>query len=357
MQTPETFPEKPQVTKKGLLLTFFFWSVFTLLSAGLLTYADQVPFIFSLFGTILSTLIMLIYMVGIWFVLVRELYQANWIIKLILHGITSIAFTVAWYYSYLYLFDFLFGIERLGGEFQTNQAWIMFSTFIEYVLVFTVVHIIESLKQLRIKEKQAAELKELSRKQEIATLKAQLNPHFLFNTLNSINAAVMQQPEEAQEMIARLSEMLRYSLDSFEKEYVPLTDEINFVKTYLDLEKTRLGDRLEMEFNIDDQLKQVSIPPMICQPLVENAVKHGISPLEEGGNIVIEITENEDRIHFSIKDTGKGIKEDDKLKNRIGIGLKNTGEMLEKRYGLGSALDIQPNQPKGTRVSFSIPIE
>lgn len=347
---------KPQVTIKGILLTLFFWFIFTLLSSALLTYSNQVPFVFSLLGTVLSTTIMLFFMIIIWFVLVRELHDTDWFIKLILHGITSIAFTVCWYYSYLYLFDIIFNLEYLGGEFQDNRAWIMFSTFIEYVLVFAVINVIESLKTVRHKEQQAAELKELSRKQEIATLKAQINPHFLFNTLNSINASIMQQPEQAREMIARLSDMLRYSLDSFEKTQVPLSEEIEFIKTYLEIEKKRLGNRLQVEFDIDEKLKQFSIPPMICQPLVENAVKHGIAPLEEGGKVTIEIKESKESVIFSIHDTGQGMKLNNKEDDHAGIGLKNTKEMLKKRYGPKAALHIESNKSRGTKVSFTIPL-
>ncbi|SMO79182.1 sensor histidine kinase [Gracilimonas mengyeensis] len=354
MQTA-AISEKPQVTKKGLLLTAFFWAVFTLLSAGLLTYSNQVPFIYSLLGTMLNTSIMLLYMVCVWFLLVRKLHESSWLVKLLLHGVTSILFTVAWYYSYLFMFDLIFGLQYLGSEFQDNQAWIMFSTFIEYVVVFAVIHVIESLKTVNRKDQQAAELKELSRKQEIATLKAQINPHFLFNTLNSINASVTAQPHQAREMITRLSDMLRYSLDSFDKSQVPLSEEITFIKTYLELEKTRLGDRLKVAFNIDDTVKQFSIPPMICQPLVENAVKHGIAPLEEGGEIHIIIKEKEDAVYFTVADTGKGLQKDAVPKDHAGIGLKNTNEMLVKRFGPEASLKIEPNHPKGTKVSFKIP--
>ncbi len=306
----------------------------------------------------LHSSIMLVYMVIIWFAIVRQFHEASWVTKLVLHAIASVLFTFSWYYTYIGLFDLLFGLQYLGEDFMQNREWILFSTFTEYILVFAVIHVIESLKHLRTKEKQAAELKELSRKQEIATLKAQINPHFLFNTLNSINASIMQQPEQAQEMVSRLSEMLRYSLDSFDREYVPLSNEIDFIKTYLSLEKKRLGDRLEVEFDIDDGLKHLSIPPMICQPLVENAVKHGIAPMEDGGKITIQIREADEWIHFSILDTGKGIQKAFDRKKRKGIGLHNTDEMLKKRYGPDAGLHIESNTDHqgGTRVYFSIPM-
>jgi LytS/YehU family sensor histidine kinase len=258
-----------------------------------------------------------------------------------------------WYYLYITLFDFLIGREALGESFTENLGWILFSTFTIYMITFAVIHTIESLKKLRLKEKQTAELKGLSRQQEIATLKAQLNPHFLFNTLNSINATVTKDPGATRQMIAKLSEMLRYSLDSFEKEQVSIAEELHFVKTYLDLEQRRLGDRLKVDIDMDEKIKDLPVPPMILQPLVENAVKHGIASLEEGGYILIHIKQKAETVRFMVKDTGRGIPPDYQSN---GIGLRNTNEMLVKRFGKEHQLNITPNEPKGTKVEFSIPI-
>src|SRR5699024_9803219 len=235
-------------------------------------------FIYALTGIAISSTIMALLMIPAWFIIVRGLYQFSGWLKAAAHIITGIIYSFSWYFLYLWLFDLLVGREMLGANFTQNRGWIMFSTFTVYVITFAVIRTIESRKRLRIKERQTAELKELSRQQEIATLKAQLNPHFLFNTLNSINASVTKDPEGTREMISKLSDILRYSLESFEKEQVSLSEELNFVKTYLALEKHRLGSRLKIEFNIDNNLQNVPIPPMIFQPLVENAVKHGIAP-------------------------------------------------------------------------------
>ncbi|MTI89518.1 MAG: hypothetical protein FH748_16305 [Balneolaceae bacterium] len=349
--------KKPQITAKGILLSLFFWAGYTLLNAGILNFTSPVSLPEAIMGMTLSSTIKVSLMVVFWFLLVREFHERSWIVKLISHGMASIIYTLAWYKIFLFMFELLIGLQLVGGGFHENRAWILFGSVIEYILVFAVINIIESQKRIRHKEKQTAELRELSRKQEIATLKAQINPHFLFNTLNSINASIMQQPEQAQEMVSRLSDMLRYSLESFDKEQVPLSDEINFIKTYLKLEKKRLGDRLQIEYDIDKHLNQTLIPPMICQPLVENAVKHGISPLEEGGKVTIRIKEQTNTIAFSIEDTGTGIEATSLPELSTGIGLKNTNEMLINRYGIEATLNISKNKPRGTTIKFSIPAD
>lgn len=347
---------KPEITAKGIALALFFWVLYTLLSAVLLSLSNDVPFPGAVIGMGLSSLIMVVLMIPAWILIVRELHYTRGWIKLFAHLAAGIIYTFAWYYLYLFMFDLLFGRELLGPGFTQNSGWIMFSTFTIYVITFSVIHAIESRKELQLKEKQAKELKKLSRKQEIAVLKAQLNPHFLFNTLNSINAAVTSDPQETRSMIAKLSEMLRYSLDSSEKEYVTLAEELQFVKRYLDLEQRRLGNRLNVQYQVDETVLDLRIPPMILQPLAENAVKHGIAPLAEGGTIVVRIKPKKDSVYFMIKDTGQGMPADHAEK-RKGIGLHNINEMLKKRFGEAYSLDVSPNQPNGTTVSFSIPVE
>lgn len=348
---------KPEITAKGIIIALSFWVIYTLLNTVLLVSSEQVPLAGAIFGMALSTGLLGLLMLPSWFLIVRGLHQKSWWIKAGMHLTVGLVITVAWFYSYLGLFDLFFGRELLGARFTENRGWIMLSTFMIYLIVFAIIHTIESLKQLRNKEKQTAELKEASRQQEIATLKAQLNPHFLFNTLNSINATVTKDPEQTREMISKLSEMLRYSLDSFEKEEVSLSEELNFVKTYLSLEKTRLGDRLNIDLAIKDDIENIPVPPMILQPLAENAVKHGVAPQGKGGTVKLQIHQQNGRLHFQVEDTGRGMSNFDTQNDKNGIGLKNTNEMLVKRYGKKSELQITENKPHGTIVTFSIPIQ
>lgn len=353
----EVESSKPQVTLRGGGLAIFIVFLYTLFYTGMLVYTDNVPLVSAFIGSGLSMFLKGLLLFGSWYLIVRELYNTTGWTKLILHLLNGIVFAVVWYYSYLFFFDLFFGIQFLeGGGFIDDKGWVMFSAYFEYGIVFSIIHAIDSVKKLRERERQAAELRELSNRQQIANLKAQLNPHFLFNTLNSINAMVSKDVDQTRNMIAGLSDMLRYSIGSFEKEWVVLSDEIEFVKQYLELEKHRYGDRLQYSIDMDKELANVEIPPMIVQPIVENAVKHGIGPTEEGGSIEIYLTHNSDCMKVAVTDTGRGLTDAEEVKSSNGIGIRNTDEHLQKRYGEDSKLQFESVDPHGTKVWFRIPL-
>lgn len=350
--------EKPEITRLGLGLGVLIAFLYAVLYTAILSYVEHILFAEAFLGTVLSTLIKICVLFGIWYLLVRELYHLRGWVKLILHIIVGLAYVFVWYHSYLFVFDQLIGLEYLkGGGFIQDKIWIMISTYFEYAIIFSVIHIIESVKKLRKRERQAAELRELSNQQQIASLKAQINPHFLFNTLNSINAMVSKDVGQTRSMIAKLSEMLRYSLESFERERISLIEEIAFVGKYLEFEKHRCGDRLDYSINMDEELSAVEIPPMTIQPLVENAVKHGIAPTEEGGTVTLSAFQKGSTMKVEVIDTGQGMGDPQKLENSDGIGIRNTDKHLKKRYGKESALQFDQITPSGTKVWFTIPIE
>ena len=185
----------------------------------------------------------------------------------------------------------------------------------------------------------------------MSALKAQLNPHFLYNVFNTINASVPPDMENTREMIASLSDLFRYQLKASIEDLVPLKDEIEFIRKYLELEKLRFDSRLQFEIIVPYEIESVSIPPMILQPLVENAVKHGLSPLIEGGKVKVEVKKSNNILHFSVSDSGIGIKCFDGIFEK-GIGLGNTQQRLNKMYH--SKLTLTQNHPRGLIVSFSL---
>ena len=198
-------------------------------------------------------------------------------------------------------------------------------------------------------------LSALQKEQELATLKSQINPHFLFNTLNSISAMVSTNAEETRTMIAQLADMLRYIIEGFKIDLVPLKAELHFVKDYVNLESKRMGDRLTTEFQVDQSLATFPIPPMILQPLVENAIKHGISPLEDGGRVTVQIQKSKDTIVFRVSDTGVGLSSADPLSAASGIGLKNIDTRLRRIYGDSAGLEISSPKSSGCEVTFILP--
>jgi len=348
---------KPTLSRKGVGLALLIAFLYTLFYTAVLSNVEGVPFLPALIGTALSTSIKGLLLLGSWYFIVREMHAFSGWIKLGMHVVAGAVFVVAWYYGYLLLFDWLFGLQYLqGGGFLQNSVWVMFSGYLEYAIAFSIIHVIDSLKKLKQREQQAAQLRELSNQQQIANLKAQLNPHFLFNTLNSINAMVSRDVEQTRNMIAMLSEMLRYSLDSFETERVPLEEEIGFVEKYLELEKHRYGDRLSYAIEVDERLSNVEIPPMTIQPIVENAVKHGVAPAEDGGAVTIDISRNQKGMKIQVTDTGQGIPNPEKLAESDGIGIRNTNKHLKKRYGEEATLQFESEEKGGTKVWFTIPL-
>jgi len=243
----------------------------------------------------------------------------------------------------------LYELGRLQGA---GMIWDLYIPFLflmfQFGCFFAYNYFKESQKQLKVEN----ELRQATLKSELAALKAQINPHFLYNVFNTINATIPPELESARKLTADLADMFRYQLRASKSDFVPLFDEIAFAQKYLHLEKARFEERLEFRIDVDDSLLGYKMPPMILQPLVENAIKHGLSSLVEGGTIVISVRKSNEELLFSISDNGTGIKDKSTIMNN-GTGLKNTMLRIQKIYG--NALQIEDNEPRGAKISFAIP--
>jgi LytS/YehU family sensor histidine kinase len=188
----------------------------------------------------------------------------------------------------------------------------------------------------------------------MATLKAQIQPHFLFNTLNSISASLPIEQEPTRKSIARLADTFRFAMNTAEKEQVPFREELEFIQNYLALEQERFTDRLRVIYSVDKAALHSCVPPFLLQPLIENALKHGIGKSIEGGTLELQVRVANQKTYFEIRDTGVGL--NGYTKSALlqkGIGLKNTRERLLKLYN--EEIQISSLDPKGTTVQFSIP--
>ena len=205
----------------------------------------------------------------------------------------------------------------------------------------------------------AAKLTQLDRhrmESQINFLHAQIQPHFLYNTINTIVAYCRTDPEESRRLLIELSTYLRGKLKSEKDMFTPLRDEIELIKSYLTIEQVRFKDRLSVEYDIDEECN-ILIPCLILQPLVENAVKHGLIPKKEGGRISISVKRIGNNVVAKIKDNGVGIGQNDlpdilKGKNS-GIGLSNTNERLKKHYN--TQIEVDSKVGKGTEFTVTIP--
>ena len=230
---------------------------------------------------------------------------------------------------------FLPAVPILGG-----MCWLLY-------LLSIIVHYL----WISMERSKRAEL--LSRESELKALKAQVNPHFLFNSLNSISALTSMDPARARDMCIRLSDFLRNSLRLGERVSIPFAEELALTKTYLEVEQVRFGQRLRVVQDFDAVCAHCHLPPLLVQPLVENAIKHGIATLVEGGEIAITGRQNGQHLRVVVENP---FDPDAPATGKTGFGLVNVRNRLEARYGGAARLDIQVND-RTYRVILSLPCE
>jgi two-component system LytT family sensor kinase len=219
--------------------------------------------------------------------------------------------------------------------------------------------LVKGLSQListQIELSKIEHMKNMANKSEIKALQAQINPHFLFNALNTIVSFTRINPDKARELIVNLSTYLRYNIEN-ENIFVDLNKELEQVKAYVQIEQARYKDKIEIIYDIKTIKEEVKIPSLTIQPLVENAIKHGILKKEGSGKIHIKVKEDKDKILIEIKDEGIGIDEEvvKKIyqgKNKAGsVGLSNVHNRLKRIYGKGLTIEKWED---GTRIWFYI---
>ncbi len=204
---------------------------------------------------------------------------------------------------------------------------------------------------LAIESSRRSEL--LSREAELKALKAQVNPHFLFNSLNSISALTSIDPPQAREMCIRLSEFLRCSLRLGERLSIPFGEELTLAKTYLEVERIRFGQRLRVIEDIDPNCEECQVPPLLVQPLIENAIKHGIATLTDGGEIAIRTRRLDDLVYVEIENP---FDPEAPATAKSGFGLVSVRNRLQARYGPAARLDIEVEDHR-YRVALSLPCQ
>lgn len=221
-----------------------------------------------------------------------------------------------------------------------------------YWTTLVVAHALYYYRDLRQKEAQTARLTAQLAQAQLQALKMQIHPHFLFNTLNSIAALLHKDVEAADRMIARLGDFLRLTLKSSDAQTVVFERELEFLKCYLDIEHIRFQDRLTVELDIDPQALTAIVPNLILQPIVENAVRHGVARQTYPGHIAIRARREGERLIVKVEDNGPGLKAQS---NGSGIGISNTRARLEQFYGRDFSFQIANSAERGASVTLDIP--
>jgi two-component system LytT family sensor kinase len=232
------------------------------------------------------------------------------------------------------------------------------SDVIIYWMILFANHSLEFYRRYREGELRTSQLQSQLAQAELMALKMQLQPHFLFNTLHAISALVHQDPEAADRMIASLSDMLRLTLHNVGHQEVLLKQELELLEKYLQIEQTRFRDRLKVEFGVDPAVLDAQVPNLILQPLVENAIRHGIAARACAGRIQITAKRHNGMLELQVIDDGPGLPNGNGSAVKEGVGLTNTRARLQQLYGGGQYSFEMANQDKGgLKVSLSIPFQ
>jgi LytS/YehU family sensor histidine kinase len=232
--------------------------------------------------------------------------------------------------------------------------YLLFSTLalqcFVYAAIVAATHGVEYYRRSREREQIEARLADT----RLQLLSVQLQPHFLFNTLNTIAEMVHHDAEKADRMITGLSDLLRRALDLEARQEIALEEEMGLLGRYLDIQKTRFDDRLSVTTRIADDVSEAQVPVLLLQPIVENAIRHGMGARATGGSISIEAKRVASRLVITVTDDGPGIA-DEALSGRQRRGLRNTRERLEALYGTAHALDLTNLPAGGAQIAVEIP--
>ena len=254
--------------------------------------------------------------------------------RTVLWGTPTMGFAWAWQRMYL-----------------TNLDWLLmtYSTVVgfNYALGF--------YREVQVRGIREAQLQTRLAEARLKTLEAELHPHFLFNTLHAISALVHTNPDAADRMISRLSDLLRLTFDRSGAPRVSLQEELEFLQKYLEIEQTRFQDRLTVQYEIDPETLDVEVPRMILQPLAENAIKHGVSPKSGQGLVQIVSRLDAGKMWLEVRDNGVGLSGNARSQFRSGVGLPNTRDRLECLYGDAHSLEFSEGTG-GLTVRIALPI-
>jgi len=264
------------------------------------------------------------------------------VLHLYLYAVAAHVLMPNWSYQPLKLFQVMFGAKFSPG-------------FLTYWAIVGGVSAYDYYQRYRERELRASRLEAQITQAQLSLLKMQLHPHFLFNTLHSISALMHRDVDLADRMLARLGDLLRISLDSVRVEEVPLRQELEFLSGYVEIEKMRMEDRLEVRVDVSQPALDAAVPNLILQPLVENAIRHGASGGAARCRVEVAAHQENDELLLDVSDNGPGMSREAQSRNAAGLGLSNTRARLEQLYSGAGRLQLTDARGGGLRVSIRIP--
>ncbi|NMO15573.1 histidine kinase [Pyxidicoccus fallax] len=282
----------------------------------------------------------------------------SWPVQLALHLPAALLFAMVHLALHAGLRQLLLAPEGGWSAAWTYFGWLVSKTTDFDVLIYLSVvgayAALRSSQRMREEAVRASQLEAQLAQAQLQLLRNQLRPHFLFNTLHAISALMHRDVNAADRMVGQLSELLRASLERDGRHEVPLSEELELLAPYLDIERTRFSDRLQVDVEVAPEVRDALVPPLLLQPLVENAIRHGIAPRRGPGRVWVRAARAGERLSVEVRDDGVGPPSGPEGL-REGIGLGGTRSRLEKLYGASQTLTVEANTPRGCVVSLSLP--
>lgn len=347
----------PKIWKRAYILICLWYAVNFAIST-FFEWKLSRPFTYVLWNGLylwesLCVLILLIFLYSHW------LFRFRPLVQLVGHAVGIVTFFLIMGSLSFYFTDYMDGAIYLDNwkEFMIDLLdWDALRFYDQYIITVGVYIVISYFQGQQNEEKEKTELVLKNKEMQISLLKSQINPHFLFNTLNSISTLINSNKERARKVITQLSDIFRYALDSHSGKMVKLANEVEFIESFIRIQQVRFGDRLSFEKEIDASCLSLSIPPMILQPLVENSVKYGVGPKEDGGTIHLLIRRQPGGVYFEVRDNGLGTNAKKVMDGTSsGVGMRNTDMRLKSYYGPNAGLVVNATEA-GYSVGFSIPV-
>jgi two-component system, LytTR family, sensor kinase len=363
--TPDTQSERVPLRRSDLLFIFGFWTFIALLTSANTLVDPMLPaapvaltFIESYLWAVVTPLV---FSLTSYYPLERGHILPRMALFFVVGMLVAVAMDVLTGFLRFDVFQVVRGrYADVGLVYRLRHLWFM-NEFLYYIAILAggvardYFLRYQSRREQAIRlETQAAQLQVQLADARLAALRTQLNPHFLFNTLHAVSALVERDPRGVRRMIARLSELLRTTLEGADEQEIPLSQELTFTHRYLEIMQIRFQGRLAIESQIEPSALDALVPNLILQPLVENAIKHGVSKIDEAGRIEIHAQRAGDRLVLSVRDNGPPVGENG-LRVGEGLGLRNTRERLAELYGSEQSLTLRPASDEGVIAEVSIP--
>lgn len=296
-------------------------------------------------------------MPALWLANRFQIERGRWRRALMVHVAGCAAFSICWMLMRAGLEQWLTREEMRPTEFAAAFSRALVATFFLNVIIYWVIvvvwHAAHSYRELHRRELQTAELEARLTAARLEALQMQLNPHFLFNTLNAISSLMHMDVEAADRMLARLSDLLRYALESTNAQEVSLRQELDFLGGYLEIQQARFGDRLTVDREIEPATLDARVPNLLLQPMVENAIQHGIAPHARPGRIVLRAQRRAGQLDLEVEDNGDGLSAGEPLV--ASVGITNTRARLQQLYGTAHEFLLVKGASGGLLVKIRIP--